>query len=89
LSLGNNIIEVAYRGIFAAGTVLSMVSVLGCMPPMVTPTNSDAMIRPAPEPTLCDLGPIRVRKGDVLTLDTADQIIKHNERGQKVCGWKS
>lgn len=54
---------------------------------------------PAPEPqiitrtrvvdTACDwTKPILVSKSDVLSDETARQILEHNLAGAKVCGWK-
>jgi hypothetical protein len=62
-----------------------MVSIAGCYPPSNPPPIP---VKAVVVDTLCELSPIHIRKGDVLTLDTADKIIKYNERGQKVCGWK-
>ena len=32
--------------------------------------------------------PIRPSKADVLTRQTKEQILAHNEAGAKICGWK-
>ena len=37
----------------------------------------------------CDwVQPIRPSKADVLTHQTKEQILAHNESGARVCGWK-
>ena len=37
----------------------------------------------------CDWGkPIRPSRSDVLTRQTANQILAHNETGARLCGWK-
>jgi hypothetical protein len=37
----------------------------------------------------CDwVQPIRPSKSDVLTRQTKEQILAHNEAGRKICGWR-
>lgn len=37
----------------------------------------------------CDwVKPIRPSRADVLTEQTKQQIVAHNEAGEKLCGWK-
>lgn len=37
----------------------------------------------------CDWAqPIRPSRQDVLTRQTREQIVSHNEAGAKICGWK-
>lgn len=45
------------------------------------------------QPKVIDTGcvwasPIYVSKADILTDGTATQILKHNETGKRLCGWK-
>jgi hypothetical protein len=60
-----------------------MVSIVGCYPP----SNPPPIMTVVDKSPLCALKPIRVRKGDILTLDTADEILRYNQRGQRECGW--
>jgi len=62
-------------------------------------SGADLAKTPAAEPlvqvktrfidTGCDwTKPIYVSKGDVLTNETADEILAHNKMGAAKCGWK-
>lgn len=43
---------------------------------------------PSPAPTECAWAqPILVSRDDVMTEETARQILTHNETGARVCGW--
>jgi hypothetical protein len=40
-------------------------------------------------PSDCDWAdPIRPSRADVLSPDTARQILAHNETGARICGWR-
>ncbi len=57
--------------------LLIAVSIAGCA--TVPLTRSD-----------CDWAqPIKTSRKDVLTRQTKEQIVSHNESGARVCGWKS
>jgi len=44
----------------------------------------------SPVPTFCDKAEfIALGKNDKLSLETANVIIKHNQNGIKLCGWKA
>lgn len=65
---------------FATLTALSLTAVLtaGC----VTPDRR-------PPPNECAWAePIRPSREDVLTDRTLEQIVAHNEIGERICGWR-
>lgn len=43
---------------------------------------------PATDGFCLEAKPIYVSKADVLTADTARQVLAHNEHGAARCGWK-
>lgn len=54
-----------------------------------TPPAPEIITKTRTVDTACDWAkPIYVSKKDVLTDDTAKQIIAHNEAGAARCGWK-
>lgn len=58
------------------------------VPKTATATATTGAAREAPKDFCSVAQPIRIAKGDKITPGTADQIIAHNRRGQKLCGWK-
>ena len=64
---------------FATLTALSLTAVLtaGCATALRPPPNDCAWAEP-----------IRPSRDDVLTDGTLEQIVAHNEIGERLCGWR-
>lgn len=66
-------------------TLLTIFVVTGCAAPVMTPTQK-AIAATAPDFCATAL-PIYIDKTDVISDETARQILKHNLIGRKLCKW--
>lgn len=60
-----------------------------CVPALASALLLSACATPGPVPSdgCAWTRPILVGRDDVLTEDTAGQILAHNESGARICGW--
>ncbi|QDX22117.1 hypothetical protein FP568_13200 [Pandoraea pnomenusa] len=70
-------------------TLFLMVTLAGCCTTSGAGTEPRVEYRTKVVDTGCNwTSPIYVSKADVLSDETAKAILKHNQTGAKVCGWK-